>query len=192
MTKLMTALVATAALSAPAAAQVFGPTYGTDLDYDTFNTGFGETGYYTALDRDEDGLLSQSEYSTGLYADFDRDNDRLISADEFEMGYGRYMGTDTYDASMFDTYDADGDGMLMQSEFGTFYGEGYADTWATIDADADGFLSTDEYSTGLYNAADLDRDQVLTVEEEGFFEGWFDGDDITVEVQEIGDVYTDI
>lgn len=187
----LAALFATA-IALPAGAQVFGPELGTDLDYDRFNTGFTGTGYYDALDRDTDGLLNESEYSTGLYRDFDRDRDNLISADEFETGYTRNLGMDTYDASMFDTYDADGDGMLMQSEFGGFYGDNYRDTYTSYDMDQDGFLNADEYSTSLYNRADVNQDRVLTIEEEGFFEGWFDGDDIDAEIETVGEVYSDI
>ena len=38
------------------------------------------------------------------------------------------------------------------------------------------------------DTVDLNEDKVLTVEEEGWFEGWFDGDDIEVELDEVGDV----
>lgn len=185
--KLLAAAASAALLAGPASAQMFGDEIGTDYNYDTFNTGFGETGYYDALDTDDDTFLNESEYSTGLYADYDRDNDRLISEDEFGVGTGRYLGAD-YDSD-FATYDSDGDSFLNQQEFGEFYGTDYSDYYTDLDTDGDALLNEQEYSTGIYNSADLDRDQVITVEEEGWFEGWFDGDDIEAEIQEVGEVY---
>ncbi|PHP28653.1 hypothetical protein [Limimaricola cinnabarinus] len=185
--KLLAAAATAALLAGPATAQMFGDEYGTDYDYDTFNTGFGETGYYDALDTDDDTFLNESEYSTGLYADYDRDNDRVISEEEFGLGTERYLGAD-YESD-FATYDADEDGFLDQEEFGEFYGADYTDHYAGLDTDGDELLSEDEYTTGIYDSADLDDDQVVTIEEEGWFEGWFDGDDIEAEIQEVGEVY---
>jgi hypothetical protein len=179
-------------LAGAATAQMLGPDYGTDLDYGTFNEGFQTTGYYDAVDANDDAYLDESEFSTGLYADYDRDNDLQITQDEFETGYTRYMGADSYDTAMYDTYDVDGSGYLDQPEFGSFYGEEYGDYYSGMDADADGLLSQDEFSTGMYNAADLDRNAVISIEEEGWFEGWFDGDDIEAEVETVGPVYSDI
>ncbi|WP_299819043.1 hypothetical protein [uncultured Jannaschia sp.] len=186
---LLSAAASAALLAAPANAQLFGDEVGTDYDYDTFNTGFNETGYYDALDSDSDSFLNEGEFATGLYNDYDRDNDRMVSEEEFGVGTERYRGGD-YEASFAD-YDADTDGFLNQEEFGQFYGSDYTGYYSDLDTDGDAQLSRDEYSTGMYNAADLDRDQVVTVEEEGFFEGWFDGDDIEAEIQEVGDVYED-
>jgi hypothetical protein len=176
-------------LAGTAAAQMFGPDYGTDFTYDRFNEGLRTTGYYDAVDMNDDSLLDQSEYSRGLYADYDRDNDLQITTDEFETGYTRYMGEGTYDSAMYDTYDADGSGYLDQQEFAGFYEQEYGDYYTGLDADQDGLLSEDEYSTGLYNTADVNRDAVITIEEEGWFEGWFDGDDVEAEIQSVGDVY---
>jgi hypothetical protein len=83
----------------------------------------------------------------------------------------------------------DDSGYLETTEFGEFYGNDYADYYAGLDADDDDFLSYDEYGTGLYNAADYDQNQVITIEEEGWFEGWFDGDDLEAEIKSAGEVY---
>jgi hypothetical protein len=179
-------------LAGTAAAQMFGPDYGTDLGYDRFNEGLQTTGYYDAVDVNDDTYLNQSEFSTGLYADYDRNNDLQITEDEFESGYTRYMGADTYDSGMYGTYDLDGSGYLDQSEFGSFYGEEYNEYYTGMDTDADGLLSQDEFSTGAYSAADLNQDAVISIEEEGWFEGWFDGDDIEAEIETVGSVYSDI
>ena len=190
ITRHIAATAVAALLGATAAqAQIFGDEIGTDYDYDGFNRGFGESGYYDAIDTDDDELLSENEYATGLYADYDRDNDVLISEEEFDLGTERYRGG-AYEGGAFSEYDADADGFLNQEEFGGFYETEERESYASYDADADGFLNADEYSTGLYGAADRDQDQVITVEEEGWFEGWFDGDDIEAEVQEVGEVYS--
>ena len=184
---LATSAAAALLVATSAGAQIFGDEIGTDYDYDTFNSGFGETGYYDALDADDDDLLSENEYATGLYSDYDRDDDVLISEEEFGLGTERYYGG-AYDGGAFSDYDTDADGFLNQQEFGGFYGTEYGDSFTGYDADADGFLNSDEYSTGLYGMADRDQDQVVTIEEEGIFEGWFDGDDVEAEIEEVGDV----
>jgi hypothetical protein len=56
------------------------------------------------------------------------------------------------------------------------------------DQNQDEVLDENEFSQGLYSTADLDEDQVITIEEEGWFEGWFDGDDIEAEIEDVGDV----
>ena len=184
------ALTTTAALmlAGAASAQLFGDTYGTDLDYDRFNAGFGETGYYNALDRDRDTMLNESEYATGVYSDLDRDNDVLISEDEFTQGNTRYFG-DSYGGGAFTDYDADASGFIDQTEFRNYYDSGYNDDFVSFDGDGDGMLTSDEYSTGLYGRGDRDQNQVISIEEEGLFEGWFDGDDVEAEIETVGEVY---
>ena len=187
---LFTATAAAALLGATAAsAQMLSDTIGADYDYDRFNEGFASTGYYDGLDMDGDSMLSENEYATGLYADYDRDNDVMISEEEFVLGNDRYYGEGLYEGGLFADYDADADGFLTQREFGSFYGTEYTPLFAGQDVDRDGMLNAEEFSTGIYRTADLDQDQIITVEEEGWFEGWFDGDDIDVEVREIGEVY---
>ena len=171
-----------------AQAQLFGDEVGTDLDLDRFNTGFGESGYYDAIDTDDDALLSESEYATGLYADYDRDNDLQITEDEFGLGTGRYFG-DGYAGGAFTDYDADQSGYLDQSEFGSFYGTDYEGYYTGLDTDQDTFLNQDEYSADLYGRADANQDQIITIDEEGWFEGWFDGNDVEAEVREVGEVF---
>ena len=175
----------------PAAnAQLFGDEYGTDLDTVRFNEGFGSTGYYDALDTDDDTFLNRSEYATGLYADYDRDNDLQITEDEFGLGTERYYGTG-YTGGAFADYDRDASGYLDQSEFGEYYGTEYTGYYDDLDTDDDELLSAEEYGSGLYGAADANQDQVITIDEEGWFEGWFDGDDVEAEITEVGEVYTD-
>ncbi|MGR3541422.1 MAG: EF-hand domain-containing protein [Hasllibacter sp.] len=189
MTKLFATATAAAALIGTAAlADIrLSDSIGPDFDRETFGTGFAETGYFDALDRDGDSMLGENEYATGLYADYDMDNDVLISEDEFATANTRYYG-ETYEGGMFADYDLDGDGFLNQGEFREFYGNDVATTFADYDADRDGMLNADEYANNLYETADADRDAVVTIEEEGFFEGWFDGDDIEAEIETVGDV----
>lgn len=175
-------------LTGAASAQMFGDAYGTDLDAGTFNTGFGETGYYNALDRDGDTMLNESEYATGLYRNFDMDRDLRITEDEYLTGSTRYRGAD-YDAMPFTDYDTDASGYLSQNEFRPLYDTGYNDDFVSYDGDGDGMLTSDEYSSGIYNRADRNQDTVISIEEEGLFEGWFDGDDIEAEIEQVGDVY---
>jgi hypothetical protein len=189
MTRSVLATLLATSMALPAAAQMLGPDYGTDYDRDTFNTGFMETGYYDAIDTDDDELISTNEYSTGLYADYDMDGNSEISDTEFENATDRYMGAGAYDANTFGTYDADGSGYLDQQEFGSYYGDNMTQYYSGMDTDQSGYLDYNEYSTGLYDAADVNQDRVISIEEEGWFEGWFDGDDIEAEIETVGEVY---
>jgi|GEM_PF-2271712 len=175
-------------LAGTASAQMFGDTYGTDLDTNRFNSGLNETGYYNALDRNKDSRLDQSENATGIYRTFDRDRDLRITEDEYTMGTLRYHGAD-YEMTPFTDYDSDGSGYISQNEFRPLYDSGYHDDFVSFDGDGDGMLTSDEYSNGIYGRADANQDKVITVEEEGWFEGWFDGDDIEAEIKSVGDVY---
>jgi hypothetical protein len=178
------AATATAAfLAVPANAQMFGQEAGADLEYDQFQTGLGSSGYYDAWDADNDAGLSEREFATGMYADWDRNNDRQITEDEFAQGSDRWFGSDF--GAAFNDWDADGDGVINQQDFGQNWDSDYYAQW---DQNQDGLLDENEFSQGLYSTADLDQNQVITIEEEGWFEGWFDGDDIEAEIQDVGDV----
>ncbi|MEI4263644.1 hypothetical protein [Roseovarius sp. D0-M9] len=155
-----------------------------ELSSREFQTGFAETGTFDAWDRDGDAGLNEGEFATGMFADWDTDNDLEITEEEYDIGAERWYGAD-YNTPYTD-WDADGSGNIDRTEFGAAWDNDYYTQW---DADGDSLLSEDEYSTGIYNSADLDADQVITVEEEGWFEGWFDGDDVTAEIEEVGDVY---
>lgn len=185
-------LLLTTALLIPASAgQAAEWTY-TDWDNDgnlelsdtEFETGFKETGTFAAWDRDGDAGLNEGELATGLFHSWDADRDLQITEAEYGTGAQRWYGADY--ATPFTDYDTDRSGYIDRTEFGGAWDSAYYTQW---DADSDSLLSEDEYSTGIYRSADLDADQVITVEEEGWFEGWFDGDDVEAEIREVGDVY---
>ena len=184
------AMTAAAALLAAsgASAQMFGDTIGTDYDRTGFDSGFAETGLYDAFDRDDDTMLNESEYATSVYRDIDRNRDLQITEDEFTAGNERYFGGE-YAGGAFTDYDVDASGYVDQSEFRNYYDSGYNDDFVSFDGDGDGMLTSEEYNTGLYGRADRDQNTMISIEEEGLFEGWFDGDDIEAEVETIGEVY---
>lgn len=181
--KYLLGTAAAALVATSASAQLFGDDYGTDLGYSDFEAGFGETGTYGAWDMDDDAGLTEGEFASGVYADWDADHDLQITEDEWDLGTERWYGAD-YEGAFAD-WDADESGFLDQEEFGAGWDSDYYSEW---DTDSDALLSEQEFSTGVYNAADLDADEVVTIEEEGWFEGWFDGDDIEAEIEEVGDV----
>lgn len=172
-----------ALLATSASAQMFGSEIGTDLDQERFNTSFGESGYHDAWDRDDEVGLNENELATGVFSDWDRDNDRQITEEEWGLGSGRWYGGDY--GGNFGEYDADGSGFVDTTEFGGRWNNEYFGGW---DADSDGLLTQEEFGGGLYSRADANQDMVITVEEEGWFEGWFDGDDVTAEIEQVGDV----
>ncbi|WP_223428134.1 EF-hand domain-containing protein [Tateyamaria pelophila] len=174
-----------AVLAASATAQGLGGISGTDYSYDSFANGFGQTGYYDALDTNSDTYLDRNEYAVSLYADQDRDTDALISEDEFGLGNTRYLGADVD----LGTYDTNADGYLDQNEFGGVFDTEYSEYYDALDTDTDGFLSEAEYTTGIYDSADLDGDGALSTEEQNWFEGGFDGAKIESQIGQIGEIY---
>lgn len=172
----MATAVVAVLLSTSASAQMFGDS---DLDYDRFNAGLGESGMYNAWDRDGEVGINEREFATGMYADWDRDNNMQLTEEEFDLGSERWYGADR--TVVFTDLDADASGMIEREEFGAGWDNEYYTGW---DTDADGLLTEDEYGTGLYNTSDVNQDKVITIEEEG----WFDGDDIEAEIEEVGDV----
>ncbi|MFN7025497.1 MAG: hypothetical protein ACK4QP_13455 [Pseudorhizobium sp.] len=188
--KMRSAMLATALLIPTAS---FGQATWTYTDWDSdgnleltdkeFQSGFSQAGTFGAWDRDGTAGLSEGEFATGVFASWDADNDLQITEDEYGAGSQRWYGADY--ATPFTDYDADTSGFIDRTEFGSAWDNDYYNTW---DADDDSLLSEDEYNTGIYGAADLDSNKVITVEEEGWFEGWFDGDDVEVEIEEVGDV----
>ncbi|SDY92581.1 hypothetical protein [Citreimonas salinaria] len=185
------ALVTTLMIPVGAFAQAAEWTY-TDWDNDgnlelsetEFQTGFAESGTFDAWDRDDDTFLSEGEFATGTFADWDTDNDLQITEEEYTVGAERWYGPD-YNTPYTD-WDADESGYIDRTEFGEGWDSDYYTAW---DEDEDSLLSEDEYTAGVYDSADLNDDYVVTVEEEGWFEGWFDGDDVEAEIEEVGDVY---
>lgn len=148
-----------------------------------FATGFAETGTFDAWDRDDTVGLSEGEFATGVFHSWDRDHDLQITEEEYSVGAERWYGAD-YDTPFTD-YDLDTSGYIDRNEFGSAWDDEYYAGW---DTDNDALLTEDEYTTGVYGTADLDSNLVISVEEEGWFEGWFDGDDVEVEIEEVGDV----
>ena len=183
MHKYLAAAATAALLAAPASAQMFGQDAGSDLEYEQFQTGLGSSGYYDAWDANDDANLSEGEFGTGVYADWDANNDRQITEEEFAQGSKRWFGND-FDTA-FNDWDADSDGVIDQQDFGENWDSDYYAQW---DQNQDSMIDENEFSTGLYNTADLNQDQVITIDEEGWFEGWFDGDDIEAEIHDVGEL----
>lgn len=154
-----------------------------ELTESEVSAGVSEAGTFDAWDRDEEAGLNEGEFATGMFSSWDTDNDLQITEEEYGTGSEGWFGADY--STPFTEYDADTSGYIDRNEFGSGWDNSYYTQW---DADSDSLLSEDEFSTGVYNTADLDENQVITVEEEGFFEGWFDGDDVEAEIQEVGDV----
>lgn len=157
-----------------------------ELTQSEFTAGFEEAEVFDAWDRDDTVGLTREEFGAGLYSAWDTDDDLQITEAEYDVGTERWYGAD-YDTP-FTEWDADASGYIDTTEFREAWDTpeyGYA-TW---DTDADELVTETEFTTGVYDRVDLDDDMVVTIEEEGWFEGWFDGDDIEAEVQEVGEVY---
>lgn len=83
----------------------------------------------------------------------------------------------------FAEYDIDRSGYIEPAEMRDGWDDSSFTQWDSI---GDGSLDSNEFGSGLYNAADADRDQVITFEEEGWFECWFDGEDVDAELRDVG------
>ncbi len=186
------ALALTTALAVPAMSLAAANWQYTDWDSDgnmemsnqEFSKGMSEDGTFSRWDSgDSEPGLSKREFASGIYTDLDRNHDSRISGDEYDAGAKRWFGND-YDVS-FSDWDADQSGYIDTNEFRSGWDNDYFNAW---DPDTDANISEDEFNTGLYNTVDANQDKVITVEEEGWFEGWFDGDNVEAEIEDVGDI----
>jgi len=78
------------------------------VTHDSWTTWHGD--HYTAMDLDQDGMISEDEFSQAYadrnYGDVDRNQDGMISVEEWQEGYDRD----------FDAFDVDKNGTLSQEE----------------------------------------------------------------------------
>lgn len=103
-------------------------------------------GSYGALDRDNDGWVSNAEwnnYRAGAYTGWDLDRDGRISQYEFGScwyGGGFYTGYNRADwQSNWTAFDANGDGYLTGDEYWS------AGAWTRLDRNADGKVDANEW-----------------------------------------------
>ncbi|MGR3250654.1 MAG: hypothetical protein ACU0DH_15795 [Paracoccus sp. (in: a-proteobacteria)] len=163
------ALLATA-LIVPSAALAQASWTHTDWDGDSnielsdseFQSSFAEIGTYDAWDRDDEAGLNEGKFATGVLSSWDTDDDLQITEEEYGAGTERWYGADF--ATPFSDYDTNTSGYIDTSKFGAAWNN---DTYSGSDPDGDSLLTEDEFNIGVYNAADFDSNQIITVEEEG-------------------------
>lgn len=169
-----------ALIASPAAAQMLEGDYQTE---DQFINAYADTEHFEAWDQNDDAYLDHDEIATGLYTDWDTDNDGRLTQSEFDQGVSDWFDGDGVIDDEFAEWDADGDGYVGESEFSENWSEVEMTNWQD---DGDGRYTEEEFASNVYNTADLDGNYRIDIEEEGFFEGWFDGDDVEAEIERIG------
>jgi hypothetical protein len=127
------------------------------IDNNEFSNTFGETGYYSGIDADDDGVLNDEEFYTSYYDAWDTDDDGILNEDEWALGTDSYLnmgGNDEY--GVFSDWDLDTDSQVNQDEFQTgMESLSYYDEW---DANSDSYLSESEVAEGYFSYWDMDGD----------------------------------
>jgi hypothetical protein len=172
-----------ALLAGPAAAQMMDGDYATE---DQFITSYAETDHFEAWDQNDDMYLDHEEVATGLYTDWDADDDGQLTEAEFDQGVSDWFDGDGVIDDDFAEWDANDDGYIGEDEFATNWSDVEVTGW---DNDGDGLYSEEEFGSTVYNTADVDGNYRIDIEEEGFFEGWFDGDNVEAEIERVGNLY---
>jgi hypothetical protein len=180
----LTTTAIAALIAGSASAQMMEGDYATE---DQFLASYADTDHFEAWDQNDDMYLDHEEVATGLYTDWDADNDMQLSEAEFNEGVEDWFDGDGVIETEFSDWDGDGDGYVGQDEFATGWSD--VDVSGTWDDDGDGLYSEQEFGSTVYNAADLDGNYRIDIEEEGFFEGWFDGDNVEAEIEQVGSLY---
>lgn len=112
---------------------------------------------YKAWDLDDDGFLSEEEFTAGFYQTWDLNKDGRISMGEWTRVLSDYGNG--IDAADWQPWDTDGDGFVERVEFDAdFAGMGWYGAW---DKDGDGLITEQEYTTGAYTLWDTNGDNVL-------------------------------
>ncbi|MFD3003319.1 hypothetical protein ACFS7Z_23365 [Pontibacter toksunensis] len=115
------------------------------------------TTYYMAWDMDDDGLLSEEEFTAGFYQIWDLNKDEIVSIYEWTT----VLSDHSYniDAKDWQPWDTDGDGFIERVEFDAVFPKtGLYGTW---DSDGDGLMEEREYITGSLSLWDTDGDNVM-------------------------------
>lgn len=133
-----------------------------------FTEGARQAGVYSDWDADASGDVSEDEFYDGVFSSWDADDDGTITENEFASAGQGWFEDD--ELSSFDAWDTNDDGVLEQDEFDTVANN--TEVYGSWDADADAAVDEDELYTGLYDTADYDDDEVVTEEDDGWFD-WF-------------------
>lgn len=124
-------------------------------DEDEFYTTFSNNAFFEDWDLDNDGFLTEEEFTASFIRTWDLDNDGRISQSEWDaakLDYG-------VDAANWTAWDTDGDGYIEEAEFETeFTRIGWYDAW---DLDDNAQLTEQEYTTGVFRIWDENNDNRL-------------------------------
>ena len=155
------------------------------LSYEEFEPGFLLRVDFQEWDLDDDGLLSEDEFLDAVYSRYDLDATGAFEETEYgalgrdfaEGGVWRHIGDEVIEDEIIDKeseddlvegaplnevevppglepWDIDGDGVLLRDEFEEGL-RGWG-TFATFDADLDGFVTPKEFAASIFYRYDAD------------------------------------
>ncbi len=129
-----------------------------DLTRKEFASRLHEDQMYNDFDGDGDGELTDIEFTTSLYKAWDLNGDEVVDVYEYRWGNGAWFADNTM-FGVFEDWDDDGDQELTLIK--------HANTPAgnQWDADGNGEITDLEFRRGLWNAWDLDGDEVVDIYE---------------------------
>ncbi|MFD2515971.1 EF-hand domain-containing protein [Pontibacter locisalis] len=131
------------------------PTIADTMDAGKLYTIFTNTAHFEGWDLDDDGFLSEEEFTSSFYQSWDTDNDNRISQNEWTKAMKDFR----VDPADWTAWDTDGDGYLEMAEFETDFSMiGWYDAW---DSDNDRQVTDREYTTGVYSLMDTNGDNIL-------------------------------
>lgn len=138
-----------------------------ELTEQEFTTGLSDNDVFSDWDSDGNSELSDDEFYDGVFSSWDEDDDGIVTENEFYTAGDGWFEDDEY--SEFSAWDSDGDGEITDTEFEEATADsGLFEDWAGDDS----VIGEDELYDGLYDTADLDDDDVIEEDEDGWFD-WF-------------------
>lgn len=139
-----------------------------ELSRQEFLEGLREANIFATFDPNGDNALQENEFYEHAFGAWDVNNDNIVDPLEFNTYSGPWFTAGV--AGTFDDWDDNEDGAINLDEFvAEADDEGLFDEW---DENDDGALAENEYVAAAFERADIDRDQVVSEDEDAIWFNW--------------------
>lgn len=139
------------------------------LDNNNFKSSFTTSPYYKRWNANGDQVVDRNEFAQGFFSTIDKDDDGILGASEWQTAQEAYFSSDDLaDYQSIEAWDQDGDNQVQSGEFARVLEE--TDYFAEWDEDGSDQLEESEVAEGVFAMWDTDGNGVIEAEE---YTDWF-------------------